>query len=100
MLSTRGTTIFDRKYEICGLNRLLKHIRELRKLLQETRDPACKTTANKATRNVRRMVGEIALERWETRLANCEFTPQAIWPIAKSLSKRGGPKAPSAIHAP
>jgi hypothetical protein len=32
------------------------------------------------------------------KLANCEVTPQAIWPIAKSLTKRGGPKAPSADH--
>jgi hypothetical protein len=27
-------------------------------------------------------------------------TPQAIWPTAKSLSKRGGPKLPTAIHDP
>jgi hypothetical protein len=27
-----------------------------------------------------------------------EWTPYAIWPIAKSLTKRGGPKAPTAIH--
>jgi hypothetical protein len=44
------------------------------------------------------MVRKRALERWETKLANCEVTPQAIWSIAKSLIKRGGPKAPSAIH--
>jgi hypothetical protein len=31
-------------------------------------------------------------------MGNCEVTPQAIWPIAKSLIKRGEPKAPSAIH--
>jgi hypothetical protein len=30
--------------------------------------------------------------------ANCEATPQALWPIAKSLLKRDGPKAPTAIH--
>jgi hypothetical protein len=40
-----------------------------------------------------------ALESWETKSANCEVTPQAIWPIAKSLTKRGEPKAPSAIHS-
>jgi hypothetical protein len=34
------------------------------------------------------------------KLANCEITPQAIWPVAKYFSKRGGPKAPSAILAP
>jgi hypothetical protein len=39
-----------------------------------------------------------ALERWETRIGNCEVTPHAIWPVAKSLMKRDGPKAPTAIH--
>jgi hypothetical protein len=40
------------------------------------------------------------LERWETKIENCEVTPQAIWPVAKSLTKRGGPKASTAIHSP
>jgi hypothetical protein len=39
-----------------------------------------------------------ALERCETREENCEATPQALWPIAKSLLKRNGPKAPTAFH--
>jgi hypothetical protein len=34
------------------------------------------------------------------KLTNCEVRPQAVWPIVKSLLKRGGPKAPSAIHGP
>jgi hypothetical protein len=38
------------------------------------------------------------LEWWETKLANTELTPQAIWPIAKSLSNSNGPRAPTAIH--
>jgi hypothetical protein len=46
------------------------------------------------------MVWKRALERWETKLANCEVMPQEIWPIAKSLTKRGRPKAPSANHDP
>jgi hypothetical protein len=46
------------------------------------------------------MVRKRALERWEIKMANCKVTPQAIWPIAKSLSKKGGSKAPSAIHGP
>jgi hypothetical protein len=46
------------------------------------------------------MVRKRALERWETKLTNCEVTPQGMWPITKSLSKRSGPKTPSAIHAP
>jgi hypothetical protein len=46
------------------------------------------------------MVQKRALERWETKLASFKVTPQAIRPIAKSLSKWGEPKAPSAIHGP
>jgi hypothetical protein len=41
-----------------------------------------------------------ALERWETTIGNCEVTPQVIWPIVKSLIKRDGPKAPTAVHGP
>jgi hypothetical protein len=44
------------------------------------------------------MTRKKALERWETRIANCEATPQALWPIAKSLLNGDGPKAPTAIH--
>jgi hypothetical protein len=44
------------------------------------------------------MTGKKALERWETKVGNTEVTPQAIWPIAKSLIKRVGPRAPTAIH--
>jgi hypothetical protein len=47
---------------------------------------------------IRQMTREKALERWETKISNAEVTPQAIWPIAKSLFKRDGPRAPTAIH--
>jgi hypothetical protein len=43
------------------------------------------------------MTRKKALERKETKISNAEVTPQAIWPIAKSL-KRDGPRAPTAIH--
>jgi hypothetical protein len=33
-------------------------------------------------------------------LANTEVRPQAIWPIAKSLANRDGPRAPTTIHGP
>jgi hypothetical protein len=39
-----------------------------------------------------------ALERWETKLANTELTPPAIWPIAKSFTNRDLPRAPTDIH--
>jgi hypothetical protein len=46
------------------------------------------------------MVRNTALERWETKLANCDVIPQAMWPLVKSLTKTGGTKATSAIHGP
>jgi hypothetical protein len=46
------------------------------------------------------MVRKRALERWGTKLANCEVTPQAMWPIAKSHTKRGESKAPTEIRCP
>jgi hypothetical protein len=36
----------------------------------------------------------------ETKIGNTEVAPQAIWPIAKSLLKRDGPRTPNAIHGP
>jgi hypothetical protein len=44
------------------------------------------------------MTRKKALERWESKIGNTEGTPQTIWPIAKSLLKRNGPRAPTAIH--
>jgi hypothetical protein len=32
------------------------------------------------------------------KICNAEVTPQAIWPTAKSLLTRDGPRAPTAIH--
>jgi hypothetical protein len=95
-LSTKTTAISDH-------SRSLERLREkkgLRKLWQETRDPACKTAVNWVTKTVRRTVRKRALEGWETKTENCEVIPQAIWPIAKSFTKRGGPEAPTAIHSP
>jgi hypothetical protein len=31
-------------------------------------------------------------------VGNCEVTPQSVWPIANSLTKRDGPKVPTAVH--
>jgi hypothetical protein len=39
-----------------------------------------------------------ALEYWETE--NPEVTSQAVWPISKSLIKKDGPKAQTAVHSP
>jgi hypothetical protein len=39
-----------------------------------------------------------ARERWDTRVENCEVTPQAIWPIARALLNRDAPNAPTSIH--
>jgi hypothetical protein len=50
------------------------------------------------TRSMRRMTQKKALEQWETRTGNCDVKIQAIWLTAKSLWKRDGPRAPTAIH--
>jgi hypothetical protein len=68
--------------------------------MSKTTDPKCKTAVNWITENIRRMVRKRTLERWKTMFANCEVTPQVIRPTAKSLTKTGGPKAPTAIHGP
>jgi hypothetical protein len=68
-------------------------------LWQETRDPTCKTAVNWVTKSVRRLTRRKTLEWLEKKkIANTEVTPQAIWPIAKSLMERDGPKAPTAIR--
>lgn len=33
------------------------------------------------------MTWKRVLEQWETKIENCEVIPQAIWPIAKSITK-------------
>jgi hypothetical protein len=40
------------------------------------------------------------LEQWEKKVGNCEVTPQALWPIAKSLRKRDRLRALADIHGP
>jgi hypothetical protein len=99
-VSTKTTTISDRNRGPSSLERLFKRKQRLRKLWQETRDPACKTAVNWVTETIRKIVRKRALEWWETKTENCEVTPQAIWPIAKSLTKRGEPKATTALHCP
>jgi hypothetical protein len=71
-------------------------------LWQETGDSTCKTTVNLAEKSIRRLSRRKALQRWETKTANTEVTYShiAIWPIAKSLMKRDGPKAPTVIRGP
>jgi hypothetical protein len=46
------------------------------------------------------MTSRKALEQWETKLGNCEVTPQDLWSIAQFFMKRYGPKAPIAVHGP
>jgi hypothetical protein len=101
-LSTSKIKISELYTDLPGLDRLLKQKQRLRKLWQETRDPACKTAVNWVTNAIRQMAHRRALERWETKIANTDVTPHAIrvWPIAKSLMKRDGAKEPTAIHGP
>jgi hypothetical protein len=58
----------------------------------------CKTAVNRVSKAIRRIIRKKTLEQWETKLANTELTPQAIWPIAKSLTNRDGPRAPTTIR--
>jgi hypothetical protein len=44
------------------------------------------------------MTRKKTLQQWETILENTVLTPQAIWPIAKSLTKKEGPRVPTPIH--
>jgi hypothetical protein len=55
---------------------------------------------NWITKSIRQMTCKKALERWGTKIDNTEVTPQAIWPIVKSLLKRDGPRASTAVHGP
>jgi hypothetical protein len=70
-LSTRKITLLDINNDLPRLDRLLKHKHRLRKMWQETRDPACKTEVNWITKQIRRMARKKALERWGTKISNC-----------------------------
>jgi hypothetical protein len=70
-LSTKTTRISDRNRGSSSLERLLKHKRRLRKLWQETRDPAFKTAVNWVTKTIRKIARKKTLERWETKIENC-----------------------------
>jgi hypothetical protein len=41
-----------------------------------------------------------ALEPLETKVRKCDVTPQALWPVAKSLMKKEWTKALVAVHEP
>jgi hypothetical protein len=84
-LSTSKITLSDLNKDLTGLESLLKHKRRLRKPRQVTRDPAYKTAVNRIAKTIRRMTRRKILERWEAQVGNSEVTPQALWPIAKSL---------------
>jgi hypothetical protein len=97
---TSKITLLDINKDKPGLKNLLKHKQRLWKLWKITRDPACKRGLNWVSRTIKRMTHRKALERWETKVGNCEVTLQALWPIVKSLMERVGPKAPTTIHGP
>jgi hypothetical protein len=48
-------TLSDINNDLPGVDRFLTYKKRLRKLWQETRDPACKTAVNWATKSIRRM---------------------------------------------
>jgi hypothetical protein len=82
-LSNKTITNLDRNRGPLSLERLLKHKQRLRKLWKETRDPACRTAVSWVTKTIRRKARMRTLVRGETKIENCEVTPQAIWPICE-----------------
>jgi hypothetical protein len=97
-LSTHKITLSNLKEELPELERHRQIKNRLRKLWQETRDPASKTALNWVTKIVRRMTQKRLKEQWDTKMGNCEVTPQAMWPMAKAMLNRDAPKAPTVIH--
>jgi hypothetical protein len=76
-LLTSKVKVSEVNTDLPGLDWLLKQKQRLRKLWQETRDPACKTAVKWVTKAIRQMTHRRALERWETKIANTDVTPQA-----------------------
>jgi hypothetical protein len=54
-LSTSKITLSDIKNDLPGLDQLLKHKQWLRKLWQDTGDPACKTAVDWFLKSIRQM---------------------------------------------
>jgi hypothetical protein len=82
-LSTSKITLSKLNNHLPGLDQVLKY-KKLKTLRQETRDPECKTAVNRISKSITCMTQKKALEKWETKLANTEATPQA-----KSLTRKG-----------
>jgi hypothetical protein len=83
-LSTHKVTLSELNEELPELERLLQLKHRLRKLWQETRDPVCKAAVNWVNKTIPKMTQKKIKERWDTKIVNCEVTPQAIWPMEKS----------------
>jgi len=99
-LPTRKLTLSDPNSAPSDLDHFLHLKRRLRRLWQETRDAACKTTLHWVTNTVHRMIQGNSIERWETKISHSEVSPRAIRPCTKSFMRRDRPKSPSAIHSP
>jgi hypothetical protein len=97
-LSTHKITLSELNNELPEADSFLQLKQRLKKMWHETIDPACKTVVHWVTKTIRRMTRRRALERWETKICNCEVIPRAVSPIANSLMKRDGPKVPTALH--
>jgi hypothetical protein len=73
---------------------------EVKETVARNQGCMCKKALNWISKTIRRMTRKRALERSESKIANSEVTSQAIWPIAKFLTNRDGPRAPITIHGP
>jgi hypothetical protein len=63
-LSTNEVSLSEHIIDLPCLDQLLKH-KKLRKLWQETRDPACKMAVNCISKLIGCMTHKGALEQWE-----------------------------------
>jgi hypothetical protein len=93
-------TLSDMNKDLHGQESLRKHKRKLRKLWQVTWDSKCKTADNWLDKSIRRMTHRKSPDRLETKVRKCEVTPQALWPLVKSLMKRDELEAQTTVHGP
>jgi hypothetical protein len=75
--------------------------RKLRKLWQETRDPASKRIVNQGTQNVRRMIRKQHLKDGKKQSPQTAKSHLKQYGLLQNSSKRGGrPKAPLQFIVP
>jgi hypothetical protein len=98
--STRKTAIAERKYEKPGLDLLVKQKKKAQKIMARNQGASMQNGSKLGLSKYQEDGSKRSTRKMTEKLANCEVTPQAVWPIAKSLTEKDGPKAQSAIRSP